>query len=257
MLAIIGGTGLDELEGLSIHDRRSLETPYGPPSDDVCLGTLNGQELVFLARHGRDHRFAPHAINYRANIAALCQVGVSSVLAVAAVGGIRQDYAPGNIGIPDQIIDYTWGRAHSFSSEGDVRHIEFTQPYDSGLRAQLIDIAEKSGLECVTDGVYGCTQGPRLESAAEIARLRRDGCDVVGMTAMPEAALAREAGLRYAGIAVSINWAAGVGGSGGLSDASHDASESDAGGIHAQIEQHLESGMSKVRQLITALINAQ
>ncbi len=239
-VAVIGGTGLNRLPGLEIVGERNLTTPYGEPSAPVVFGRLQGHLLAFLARHGEGHSLPPHRINYRANIYALKGVGVQRVLAVAAVGSMHRRLRPGEIAIPDQLIDYTWGRAHSFSDGGGdgVQHAEFGQPYSGPLRKSLLAAARRERLKVLNRGVYGCTQGPRLETIAEIRRLRRDGCDMVGMTGMPEAALARELELDYACIAVSVNWAAGWG----------------EGGIHEQIEQSLKRGMDRVLKLLAATL---
>ncbi|MGX2039459.1 S-methyl-5'-thioinosine phosphorylase [Methylocaldum sp. MU1018] len=211
LMAIIGGTGLTRLPDLTIVRRERIATPYGDPSSELVFGRLHQQELVFLARHGNPHIIPPHKINYRANIWALKEAGVASILAVAAVGGIRADMVPGKIAIPRQIIDYTYGRPHTFF-ETDlelVTHVDFTHPYSPWLREKVLTAAQVAGVSAIDGGVYGCTQGPRLETAAEISRMERDGCDLVGMTGMPEAALARELGLDYACCAVIANWAAG------------------------------------------------
>lgn len=210
-LAIIGGTGLTSLETLRITHREMVSTPFGEPSGPLTHGELNDRPVVFLARHGYGHTIPPHKVNYRANIWALKQIGVRRVIAVAAVGGISADMAPGCLAIPDQIIDYTWSRAHTFFEDDldEVTHIDFTDPYCPKLRRILIESARRAGIDAREFGTYGATQGPRLESAAEIRRLERDGCDIVGMTGMPEAALAREIGLGYAACAVIANWAAG------------------------------------------------
>ncbi len=240
-LAIVGGSGLNRLEGLEQVRRESLSTPYGTPSAPLIWGKLKGVELVFLARHGEGHTIPPHKINYRANLAALKQVGVTHVLAVAAVGGITPKMAPETLVVPDQIIDYTYGRAHTFFEFEDlpVTHVDFTYPYSEELRRRLLQAAERLGLEAIDGGCYGCTQGPRLETAAEIRRLERDGCDVVGMTGMPEAALARELELEYACLAVVVNWAAGK----------------TAGVVTlAEIERHLAAGIKKAVQVLGALV---
>lgn len=211
-LAIIGGSGLDQLPALRVLGSRRETTPWGEPSAALLDGELDGTPVSFLPRHGSHHHLPPHLINYRANIAALRQAGVGEVLAVAAVGGIGAEAAPGTIVIPDQIIDYTWGREHTFHDgvDGQVGHIEFGEPFASELRESLLEAAQALGQPVVAGGCYGATQGPRLETAAEITRLGRDGCTLVGMTGMPEAALAREAGLRYAMCALVVNWAAGI-----------------------------------------------
>ena len=213
-LAVIGGTGLYRLAGLEGATRHAVDTPFGAPSDAVVVGRLAGQPIAFLARHGEAHALAPHRVNYRANLWALHHLGVQRVVGVNAVGGIRSDMGPRAVVVPDQLIDYTWGRAGSYcDAEGaEVRHIDFSEPYSPGLRAQLLDAARSAGVPVVDGGCYAATQGPRLETRAEVERLRRDGCDLVGMTGMPEAALARELGLEYACLALVANWAAGCGG---------------------------------------------
>ncbi len=215
MLAIIGGTGLTKLANLEMSHRKVIRTPYGEPSGALTFGKIGGCDVIFLARHGYGHTIPPHQVNYRANIWALHKQHVTHVVSVASVGGIRSDLTPGTLVIPDQIIDYTHGRKSTFfdSPEKPVTHIDFTWPYCEELRQRLIKAAEKAKQKAVAGGVYGATQGPRLESAAEISRLERDGADMVGMTAMPEAALARELGLCYATIAVVANYAAGKGSS--------------------------------------------
>jgi 5'-methylthioinosine phosphorylase len=214
MLAIIGGTGLTKLANLEITHRQVMRTPYGEPSGALTFGSVQGQSVVFLARHGYGHTLPPHQVNYRANLWALKEQGAREVVSVVSVGGIRHDLGRGKIVIPHQIIDYTFGRMNTFF-EGDaaVKHIDFTQPYAAGLRARLLAAAAKCG-EAAGDGaVYAATQGPRLETAAEIDRLERDGADIVGMTGMPEAALAREIDLDYAALALVVNHAAGRGAS--------------------------------------------
>ncbi len=215
MLAIIGGSGLAGLADLSDTRRRVMRTPYGDPSCALTFGRIGPTDIVFLARHGYGHTIAPHEINYRANIWALREMGAERIIAVATVGGIRESYGPGEVVIPDQIIDYTHGRkATFFEGPGTaVTHVDFTEPYDAELRGLLLDTAARIGETVHDGGCYGCTQGPRLETAAEIRRLARDGCDVVGMTGMPEALLARELGLPYACVAVVANHAAGLGSS--------------------------------------------
>lgn len=241
-VAIIGGTGLSAIEGLQINRRAMVSTPYGEPSAALVYGQLSGTELVFLPRHGADHRIPPHRVNYRANIWALQQSGVRKVVAVAAVGAIRQVLTPGSLIIPDQVIDYTWGRAHTFFEEelDRVVHVDFTMPYCQELRDDLLRGAQLARLPVVSTGTYGATQGPRLESTAEIDRLERDGCDIVGMTGMPEAALARELGLCYATCAIVANAAAGRG-EGPLS--------------MSDIEANLKVGMEKFYRLLQALLS--
>jgi 5'-methylthioinosine phosphorylase len=212
MLAIIGGSGLNRLT-MATTGRKAVPTPYGEPSGPLVLGRIGRRDIVFLARHGEGHRFAPHEVNYRANLWALKDAGALEVLSIATVGGIGAALAPGTLVLPDQIIDYTWGRRATYH-EGpgaEVQHIDFTEPYSAALRSRIRDAARACGEPLVDGAVYATTQGPRLETAAEINRLERDGADIVGMTAMPEAALAREISLQYAAIAVVANYAAGRG----------------------------------------------
>ena len=240
-LAIIGGTGLTSLNGLEITRREMVYTPYGEPSGPFTHGRFAGRDVVFLARHGYAHTIPPHRVNYRANIWALHRIGVRRVLAIAAVGGIRPDMLPGSLAFPDQLIDYTYGRPHTFFEQDleDVTHIDFTSPYDAQLREKLIAAAEAANLKCAADGTYAATQGPRLETAAEIDRLEKDGCTIVGMTGMPEAALARELELHYACCAVVANRAAGRG----------------DGEISLQdIDANLSVGMETVRHLLETAI---
>ncbi len=212
-LAVIGGTGLYALPGLDGLERLSAHTPYGAPSGAVVAGRLGEQCVLFLARHGEDHSIPPHRVNYRANLWALREAGAQRVVAVNAVGGIREDLQAGVIALPEQIIDYTWGRASSFWDEagGEALHVDFSEPYTADLRDALRTASRAAGVELREGGCYAATQGPRLESRAEIRRLRRDGCDLVGMTGMPEAGLARELGLDYACLALVANRAAGCG----------------------------------------------
>ena len=240
-LAIIGGTGLTSLKGLEITNREVMHTPYGEPSAPLMTGVLSGQEIMFLPRHGAGHTIPPHRINYRANIWALKERGASSILAINAVGAIREDMTPGRLVIPDQIIDYTWSRVNTYFEEGlnNVVHIDFSYPYSTSLRESLIRVGKKGGLNIIDGGTYGATQGPRLETCAEIDRLERDGCDLVGMTGMPEAALARELELEYACIAVVANMAAGRG----------------VGEITMEeIEKNLLHGTEKVRALLEGAV---
>ena len=215
MIAIIGGSGLTQLANLEITRRQIVRTPYGEPSGPLTFGRMGPAEVVFLARHGYGHTLAPHEINYRANIWALQQQGVTSVIAVCTVGGIAENLGAGTIGVPDQIIDCTWGRISTYfeGSEQPVTHIDFTHPYDEATRQLVIAAAKDAGIDVVDRGTYAATQGPRLETKAEIDRLERDGATMVGMTGMPEAALARELKLGYAALAVVVNPAAGRGSS--------------------------------------------
>jgi 5'-methylthioadenosine phosphorylase len=211
--AVIGGSGLAKLSALESIRRQVMRTPYGEPSGALTFGRLGGTEIVFLARHGYGHTLAPHEINYRANIWALKELQVEGIISVATVGGIRAELGPGTLVAPHQIIDYTHSRKGTFfeGSEMPVIHVDFTEPYTAALRSRLIDTAAACGEALIDGGVYACSQGPRLETAAEIDRFARDGADIVGMTGMPEAALAREVGIAYAAIAVVVNHAAGRG----------------------------------------------
>lgn len=242
MLAIIGGSGMAMFDELVDRRRQVVRTPYGDPSCPLSFGRIDGHEIVFLARHGYGHTIAPHEINYCANLWALDEVGATDIVSVATVGSIRPDLAPGTLLLPDQIIDYTHRRHGTFFEGPDkpVTHIDFTEPYDSSLRDRLVAAATSVGETLLVGGTYGCTQGPRLETAAEIARLARDGCDIVGMTAMPEAALARELGLPYATLAVVANHAAGIG------DSAHRVSLADIGLV-------LEGAIGRVRTILRTL----
>jgi 5'-methylthioinosine phosphorylase len=212
-LAVIGGSGLYQLAGLENAQRHVLETPYGAPSGAIVVGDFAGKRLAFLARHGESHSVPPHRVNYRANVWALHQLGARKVVGVNAVGGIRADMGPRVIVVPDQVIDYTHGRYTSFCDidGAEVKHIDFSEPYTASLRHALLAAASRAGIAAIDGGCYGATQGPRLETRAEIARMKRDGCDLVGMTGMPEAALARELELDYACLALVANFAAGCG----------------------------------------------
>lgn len=210
-LAIIGGTGLTQISELKLTGSQAVDTPFGQPSAELVHGELAGKPVIFLARHGNPHRIPPHKINYRANIWALKQAGVTGIIAVAAVGGITDAMAPAQLAIADQIVDYSYGREHTFFADDleHVTHIDFTEPYCPQLRLRLIAAAANAGIAASPTATYACTQGPRLETAAEIRKLERDGCDIVGMTGMPEAALARELEIPYAALAVVANWGAG------------------------------------------------
>jgi 5'-methylthioinosine phosphorylase len=243
-LALVGGTGLYRFPGLQQIERHALDTPYGAPSDAVVVGRLGAHRVAFLARHGESHTIPPHRVNYRANIWALHHLGARRVIGVNAVGGIRGDMQPCAIAVPDQIIDYTHDRLTSYCdvAGAEVRHIDFSEPYSSRLREALLAAATRAGVAVVDGGCYAATQGPRLETRAEIARLRRDGCDLVGMTGMPEAALARELDLDYACIALVANWAAGCGEETEISV--------------ADILANLETATAQVPRIVGALISA-
>lgn len=240
-LAIIGGTGLTTLKNLEIKKREVMRTPYGEPSGPLVHGQLCNKDVVFLPRHGQGHTIPPHMVNFRANIWALKETGVDSVIAVAAVGGIEAGLKPTMLAFPDQIIDYTWSRKHTYfeNNLSEVTHIDFTRPYSESLRQLMIEAARELKLEFADHGTYGATQGPRLETAAEIDRLENDGCTIVGMTGMPEAALARELSLPYACCAVIANRAAGRG----------------EGVISLEeITANLSEGMEAVRRLLETAI---
>ncbi|MFN7506766.1 MAG: S-methyl-5'-thioinosine phosphorylase, partial [Limnobacter sp.] len=231
------------LPEFEITNRKVQRTPYGEPSGALTFGMLAGHEIVFLARHGYGHTIAPHQINYRANIWALSQLNIDGILSVASVGGIRPDLRPGQLVVPDQILDYTHGRDATFF-EGDnqaVQHIDFTWPYDQALRTSLCLAADAVGEQVVQGGCYACTQGPRLETAAEVKRLARDGADSVGMTGLPEASLARELDIPYVHLALVVNQAAGVG-------------ESAQEISHAQISKTVHEGMGRVMAIIKSMV---
>ncbi|MEW6329852.1 MAG: S-methyl-5'-thioinosine phosphorylase [Pseudomonadota bacterium] len=241
-VAIIGGSGLTNLKNLRITRREVIRTPFGEPSAPMVFGQLGGQEAVFLPRHGVGHTIPPHEVNYRANIWAIKQTGVDKVIAVNAVGGISPDFlASGTLVIPDQIIDYTYGRCHTFfgSEQKKVTHVDFTYPYCEGLRQTVIQAAGQAKMKVVGRGTYGATQGPRFESAAEIRRMERDGADIVGMTGMPEAGLARELELCYVSISLVVNPAAGK--------------VREVISLR-EIEKNLEDGMASVRALLEQAI---
>lgn len=246
MLAIIGGTGLTNLANLEITRREVVRTPYGEPSGHLTFGEINTgrhkAEVIFLARHGYGHTIPPHEVNYRANIWALHSLGVTRVLAVNSVGGVAANLGPGQIAVPDQIIDYTYGRKHTFF-EGDkpVTHIDFTFPYCHRARLLYLAAAKATGIPVVDHGVLGVTQGPRLETLAEVNRMERDGCTMVGMTTAPEAALARELDLSYATLALSMNHAAGRG-------------SSSAGIKLEEAEAVLKVGMEKIRMVLAQAV---
>ena len=212
-LAVIGGTGVYALGELADVETHQPVTQYGAPSGPIRIGTYAGKRVAFLARHGEGHSLPPHKINYRANLAALKAVGATRVLALNTVGGISEDFGPRVLACPNQLIDYTWGRISTLSEEPghEVLHVDFGDPYTPSLRAEIIAASRRAGVALVDAGCYGATQGPRLETKAEIARMKRDGCDLVGMTGMPEAGLARELGLDYACLGIVANWAAGAG----------------------------------------------
>jgi len=242
MLAIIGGSGLTQLASLGVTHRKAVRTPYGEPSGALTFGRLRDREVIFLARHGYGHTIPPHEVNYRANVWALREGGATEIVSVASVGGIRADLGPGTLVVPHQIIDYTWGRRSTFFEGGDVpvTHVDFTRPYAEPVRQKILVAARACGEAVLEGAVYAATQGPRLETSAEIDRLERDGAEVVGMTGMPEAALAREIDLAYATIAVVVNHAAGRG-------------ESVSGIRFEGIEQMLHQTIARARRIIEEL----
>lgn len=239
-IAVIGGSGLERMPGVEVVDTRETSTPYGPPSASLVRLSASGQRFWFLSRHGERHDIAPHRVNYRANLWALDQLGVRRVIAVNAVGVVPVEPPLGSLAVPDQLIDYSWGRESSYfdGEAGPLEHIDFTEPYDAKLRQALIGRAAALGIPCRAGGIYGVTQGPRLETRAEVDRLARDGVEYIGMTGMPEAVLARELGLEYACLAVLVNRAAGRG----------------EVAIHADLEENLNRGADAAARVAIALI---
>lgn len=221
LTAIIGGTGFHKFPDFSEEpntQKEVVKTPYGESSAPLNIGKIGHHKVVFLPRHGPTHKIAPHRINYRANLYALKSIHVDQVISLAAVGGMEAPFSPGTLVLPDQIIDYTWGREHTFYDgtckesdffSTDLEHIDFSHPFDEKLRKKIHQMAQKAGVHIVNGAVYGVTQGPRLETPTEINKMAKDGVHIVGMTAMPEAALAKEIGLAYSTIAMVVNEAAG------------------------------------------------
>ncbi|HEY1458542.1 MAG TPA: S-methyl-5'-thioinosine phosphorylase [Casimicrobiaceae bacterium] len=243
MLAIIGGSGLTRLSTLAIAHREVVRTPYGEPSSALLFGQIADRDVVFLARHGHGHTIPPHRVNYRANIWALKARGVDAILGVASVGAISRAHAPGDLVLPHQIIDYSSGRESTFFDGGDrtVVHVDFTHPYSPALRVRCLQAAAAAGVALHDGGVYAAVSGPRLETAAEIDKLERDGATVVGMTGMPEAVLARELNVGYVSIAVAVNHAAGRG-------------QSAQAIVLDRIAPVLETAMERVRTLIDHVV---
>lgn len=241
-LAIIGGSGFAMNSCANYLSEDAVETPYGHCSAALQIYCSGDQRLLFLARHGVPHRIPPHSVNYRANLWALHQAGCTKIVAINTVGGITPQAQTSAIVSPDQIVDYTYGREHTFSDGGDMplQHIDFSSPYGASLRSALTAAAKSAGVAMVDGGVYGATQGPRLETAAEINRMERDGCDIVGMTGMPEAALARELGIEYAALCLVVNPAAGRGGAITME----------------QIQRVSAAGMQAIAKIIAALLAA-
>lgn len=249
-IAVIGGSGLDKLSIDVEREPLASETPYGHASAGAFLTQADHCAFAFLPRHGDQHQFPPHKVNYRANICLLKSLGVKKIIAINVVGGISQQMKPLTLVVPDQVIDYTYGREHTFfdgqvSAEllniaGSVQHIDFSFPYSPQLRSQVEAYLNTHSTEFIAGGVYGCTQGPRLETAAEVRRLAKDGCDIVGMTSMPEAALARELSMEYVSICLVVNWAAGI------------ASEELK---FEAIMENCEQGMALIQNLLPKLLN--
>ena len=240
-IGIIGGTGLTSLTGVEIVETKEVETPYGNPSAALVFGNIGEQEIIFLPRHGNPHTLPPHKINYRANIHALKENNVTNIIAVNAVGGITSEMRPGRIVIPEQIIDYTYGRHQTFFEDrlDKVTHIDFTHPFSKDISKKLATASLMSGIDVFIGGIYAATQGPRLETAAEVRKLEKDGCDIVGMTLMPEATLARELEMNYTCLSLVVNWAAG---------------KSDEIITTEIIERNLENGMGKIKTILEAVI---
>jgi 5'-methylthioadenosine phosphorylase len=246
MDAVIGGSQLASLALLADLRHERVSTPYGDPSGPIAIGRIAGREIAFLPRHGDPHALPPHRINYRANIWALRELGVANVVAIATSGGMRSDFGPGVLVVPDQIVDYTYGRAHTFcdgDASGAVVHVDFTWPFAAALRTQLFEAAARARIAVVDGGCYACFNGPRLETAAEIRAFIRNGCDLVGQTLMPEAGLAREAGLAYAALCPIVNHAAGLGDSReGISRAELTATRAEAVERVTRIIEHWAGG---------------
>ena len=244
MLAIIGGTGLSELQGFEQLEKVAIKTPYDRAKVRLVRIGSGDKEFIFLPRHGAGHKIPPHEINYRANIAALSDLGVTAIVAVNAVGAIHGGFLPGSVAVPDQLIDYSFSRDVSFfdGKSKIVHHIDFTNPYSEHIRQRILEATatvnfySKTDCKVMAGGTDACMQGPRLETAAEIRRLAQDGCDMVGMTGMPEASLARELEIEYASLALSVNWAAGL---------------SEAPITLQDIHEVLEGGMKFVSAVIT------
>lgn len=240
-IAIIGGTGLTALEGIKVNETKELKTPYGNPSHALIHSVFGEKEIIFLPRHGDPHRIPPHKINYRANIYALKKSGVQSIIAVNAVGGVTSEMYPCRPIVPNQIIDYTYLRKHTYFETDlkQVTHIDFTHPYCEKLRHHIIQAANNAKIDIQKHGTYGIAQGPRLETIAEVKRMEKDGCDIVGMTGMPEASLARELEIDYVCLSLVVNWGAG---------------KSEEKITMKIIENNLKTGMSKIKTILEETI---
>lgn len=246
MYAILGGSGFSDRSIFTVNERIEVTTPYGPTSSPVVLGRLGGQDVVFIHRHGFSHQFAPHRVPYRANIWALKQMKVDGIIGVGTAGGIAEPLGPGGIAIVDQLIDYTWGRRVTYfdSPETGVQHVDLTWPFDRTMHAKLVAAAKRLAIPVMRHGVYACTQGPRLRTAAEVRRIARDGGDLIGMTLYPECALARELGVPYAGICVSVNHAAGMG-------------SSQRGIAFARLTEIVNQSVRKVLRVVERMVRAE
>ncbi len=210
MIGVIGGSGVYEIEGVVIKETRKLSTPFGDPSDSYMIGEISGMQIAFLPRHGSPHHIAPHKINYRANIWGFKELSAERIISINAVGGINKKMRLGDVVVPDQIIDLTEGRESTFYDMEEIVHVDFTEPYCSEVRSSIFSAGKKAGIKLIKRATYVSVNGPRLETAAEIKAFSLLGADVVGMTGMPEAILARELEICFAGIAVITNYAAGI-----------------------------------------------
>ncbi len=241
-IGLIGGSGIYEMAGLEMREERAVSTPFGEPSAAFRMGSLEGQEIVFLPRHGAPHSIPPHRVNYRANIWGFRSLGVERIIAVNAVGGINSAMPPGSIVVLDQMIDMTAGaRPSTFYEEGRVVHVDFTEPYCPEMRGAILSASRESGLAVQEGGTYICVNGPRLETAREIRFFSQIGADVVGMTGMPEAVLARELEICMAGIGVVTNRAAGISG---------------AKLTTTEVIETMEDSLSRVRILLRKAVRA-
>lgn len=206
VIGVIGGSGLYDLPGLEDARWQRVESPWGEPSDELRFGTIAGRPIVFLPRHGRGHRVSPSDIDYRANIDALKRAGVSDIVSVSAVGSYREDLPPGTFVLVDQFVDRTVRRASSFFGKGCVAHVAFGHPTSPGLMDRLAAAAEAEAIPVVRGGTYVCMEGPQFSTLAESRAYKAQGFDVIGMTNMPEARLAREAEMAYATLALATDW---------------------------------------------------
>jgi 5'-deoxy-5'-methylthioadenosine phosphorylase len=255
-IAIIGGSLLGEITGFKKFAEEKVKTPFGEPSDHYTIGEINDCEIIYFNRHGNEHHLAPHQINYRANIFVLKMLEVTHIIAVTAVGGITDKMSPMQWVVPDQLIDYTYGRMQTYNdgNEHEVNHIDFTFPFENKLREHMIAAVEQEDMKCLSKATYGATQGPRLETIAEIDRMEKDGCDIVGMTAMPEAALARELEMNYATLSLVVNWAAGREGTTRSTDASNGKSPDQTSISMDEITKRIADGNKIVEKIMNNVI---